>query len=152
MVAISATMILPAFASGGMYESGAITIAAGETSGEKFVDLGEASNYIKDLNRVVAYHVDGNATGTVSFVAWDIGLEDTIVSSGPLTNRAAFRANPMYNYYLTNSVNVVTGGVVVVVNDVEMKAKPYSVRLMKVKVAQPSSESSNTYRFSIFAD
>lgn len=154
MMILAAAMVFVAvaYADQGVYKSGTITLAATATSGEAIVDLGEAGNETRDLSRVVAYHSAGNGTGTVAFVTYDIGVEGAVCSSGSLTNGVSYTGWPQYKYTQTNSVNVVTGDVALVVSDLITEARQYPVRYIKVKVTQPSFPLSNTYKFSVFAD
>lgn len=135
-----------------VYRTKTLTLAAGVTNVSDYIPIADVGvGSYREIDRVVAVHTSGPGTGTVSFAASDIGTSYTLYTTGNLITLAEAFDWPKFAYVSGQTVNLVTGNVFVVKTNVSTNYQPYSVRMLKVTVSQPSSPLQNVYDVSVFA-
>lgn len=118
-----------------LYDGGDIVILPGVTnivSKEITVCDQTAPNY-RDLEEFAIVNSSGTGTGTVSLIAYEIGIETTVCPTNALIPKASLISYPLRGYS----------------NSVAYGSEKYRVRNLKIKIAQPASATSNIYRWSI---
>ena len=136
-----------------VYRPKAITLAAGVTNVSDYIPITDnGSESYRKIDHVVAIHTSGPGTGTVAFADFDLGATRDIYTTGELITSAYEFNWPKYAYIAGSIVNVVTGNVIAAASNTQTNYQPYSVRMLKVTVSQPSSPLVNVYNVSAYAE
>lgn len=135
-----------------VYRNDTITLAAGVTNQSVLIPITDNGvETYREVDRVVAIHTSGPGTGVVAFAAIDVGATYQISTTGNLITLAEAFDWPKYAYVSGQTVNLVTGNVFVVKTNLSTNYQPYSVRVLKVTVSQPSSPLVNVYKVGAYA-
>lgn len=134
--------------------TGEIVIAAGATNGLDTAILGDTSGPTGclDLDEFIIYNVSGTGTGTATLVAVDIGVDTQIMNAGSHIPGYSTVSYPRRTQSASSTAGwVVTNDVIVAKASVVSTYEKYSVRDVKVNVAQGAVAAPTVYRWVIKA-
>lgn len=153
-MAVLLTFVGGAFAASPRF-AGDVVVAAGATNAVSDpIVLGDVSgpNACLDLDEFIIYNVSGTGTGTVTLVAVDIGVDTQIMNAGSHVPGYSTVSYPRRTQSASSTAGwVVTNDVIVAKASVVSTYEKYSVRSVKINVAQPASATPNVYRWCIKA-
>jgi hypothetical protein len=136
--------------------SGEVVVAAGATNGFDQAVLGDLvgpfAGGCLDLDEFKVYNVSGTGTGTVTLLESDIGVETQLYNAGSHIPGYSTVSYPRRTQERSSTAGwVVTNDLIVAKASVVSDYEKYTVRTVKIKVAQPVSATPNVYRWCIKA-
>lgn len=114
-----------------------VTLAVNTTNSTSYIAIADTGTpEYREIDRLVVVHSSGNATGTVDLAISELGTTTPLYNTGAMANGAIVSAWPRYPVSIT---------------EVSTNYVPYSVKLLKVNVAQTTNLIPDVYRLTIYA-
>ena len=111
-----------------------VTLAVNTTNSTSYIAIADTGTpEYREIDRLVVVHSSGNATGTVDLAISELGTTTSLYNTGAMTNGVIVAAWPRYPVGISS-------------NDA-----PYSVKLLKVNVAQTTNLIPDVYKLTIYA-